>query len=76
MEPCRKSGGPPPKAKYYSVTDRAQYCEGKVKRTPGRGVKEYLKPCVYKQWKYYQMYNRVLFVERSGELLLLARLIT
>ena len=28
-------GGPPPKAKYYSVTDREQYREGKVKRTPG-----------------------------------------
>ena len=35
VEPCGKSGGPPPKAKYYSVTDRAQYREGKVKRTPG-----------------------------------------
>ena len=34
-EPCGKSGGPPPKAKYYSVTDRAQYREGKVKSTPG-----------------------------------------
>ena len=22
-KPCRKSGGPPPKAKYYQVTDRA-----------------------------------------------------
>ena len=28
-----------------------QYREGKVKRTPVRGVKEYLKPCAYKQWK-------------------------
>ena len=28
-------GGPPPKAKYYPVTDSAQYREGKVKRTPG-----------------------------------------
>ena len=35
VKPCRKSGGPPPKAKYYLVTDRAQYREGKVKRTPG-----------------------------------------
>ena len=34
-EPCGKRGGPPSKAKYYLVTDRAQYREGKVKRTPG-----------------------------------------
>ena len=30
-----KPGGPPPKPKYYPVTDREQYREGKVKRTPG-----------------------------------------
>ena len=30
-----------------------QYREGKVKSTPVRGVKEYLKPCIYKQWKHY-----------------------
>ena len=35
VEPCGKLGGPPPKAKYDSVTDSAQYCEGTVKRTPG-----------------------------------------
>ena len=35
VEPCGKSGGPPPKAKYSSVTDSAKYCEGTVKRTPG-----------------------------------------
>ena len=35
VEPCRKERGPPRKAKYSSVTDRAKYCEGKVKRTPG-----------------------------------------
>ena len=28
-------GGPPSKPKYYLVTDREEYCEGKVKRTPG-----------------------------------------
>ena len=32
---CGKQGGPPPKAKYYLVTDREEYREGKVKRTPG-----------------------------------------
>ena len=26
-----------------------EYREGKVKRTPGRGVKENLKPCAYKR---------------------------
>ena len=30
-----KMGGPPSKPKYYPVTDREEYCEGKVKRTPG-----------------------------------------
>ena len=28
-----------------------QYREGKVKRTPVRGVKQYLKPHAYKQWE-------------------------
>ena len=28
-----------------------EYREGKVKSTPVRGVKENLKPCVYKRWK-------------------------
>ena len=35
VKPDGKLGGPPPKAKYYLVTDREQYREGKVKRTPG-----------------------------------------
>ena len=30
-----KTGGPSSKPKYSLVTDREQYCEGKVKRTPG-----------------------------------------
>ena len=38
-------------------------------------MKENLKPCVYKLWNTVKV-DRVLFVERSGELLLLARLIT
>ena len=33
-KPGGKTGGPPPKAKYYLVTDREQYREGKVKITP------------------------------------------
>ena len=34
VKPDLKQGGPPPKAKYYLVTDSEQYREGKVKRTP------------------------------------------
>ena len=30
-----------------------QYREGTVKRTPVRGVKQHLKPYVYKQWEHY-----------------------
>ena len=41
--------GPSRKAKYYRETDSAQYREGKVKRTPNRGVKETLKSCAYKR---------------------------
>ena len=39
-------------------------------------MKENLKPCVYKLWNNYDKLNRVLFVERSGELPVLARLST
>jgi hypothetical protein len=30
-----------------------QYREGKVKRTPVRGVKKYLNPSIYKQWDHH-----------------------
>ena len=30
-----EDGGPSSKPKYYSVTDSEEYCEGKVKSTPG-----------------------------------------
>ena len=30
-----KMGGPSSKPKYYLMTDSEQYCEGKVKSTPG-----------------------------------------
>ena len=46
-------GGPSSKAKYLPATDSEEYREGKVKSTPSRGVKEYLKPCVYKLWEGY-----------------------
>ena len=35
VKPCGKQEGPSSKPKYYLVTDREEYCEGKVKRTPG-----------------------------------------
>ena len=38
-KPGLKQGGPPSKAKYGSMTDSEEYREGKVKRTPVRGVK-------------------------------------
>ena len=37
-----------------------QYREGKVKSTPVRGVKEYLKPYAYKQWEGYGRSNAVM----------------
>ena len=52
VKPGVKQGGPPPKAKYYLLTDREEYREGKVKKkNPWRGVKENLKPYAYKQWE-------------------------
>lgn len=33
------------------MTDSEKYREGKVKRTPARGVKENMKPLAYKQWE-------------------------
>ena len=46
-------GGPPPKAKYYLVTDSEQVPRGNGEKNPGRGVKKNLKPYVYKQTKHY-----------------------
>ena len=34
-----------------------QYREGKVKSTPVRGVKKYLKPYAYKQWEGYDVWS-------------------
>ena len=33
-EPGGKPGGPPPKPKYYLMTDSEKYSDGKLKRTP------------------------------------------
>ena len=46
---CGKLGGPPSKAKYSWRPIVNEYREGKVKSTPVRGVKQYLKPRAYKQ---------------------------
>ena len=35
VKPGGNMGGPPSKPKYYPVTDSGEYCEGKVKSTPG-----------------------------------------
>ena len=39
VEPCGKQGGPPSKAKHSWRPIVNKYREGKVKRTPVRGVK-------------------------------------
>ena len=44
--------GPSRKAKYYLVTDSEAVPWGKGEKDPGRGVKENLKPYVYKQIKF------------------------
>ena len=66
------AGGPSPKAKYDLMTDSEQVPWGKGEKNPGRGVKENLKPYVYKRRKRYS--DLVLFVERAGELRCVARL--
>ena len=47
-ESRRNLPGPSGKAKYSLVTDSEQVPCGKGEKHPGRGVKEYLKPCAYK----------------------------
>ena len=70
-----KERGPSRKAKYYLVTDSGAVPWGKVEKNPGRGVKKNLKPYVYDQMESQEL-DIVLFVERSGELLYMARLNT
>ena len=40
-----KPGGPPSKPEYSPMTDSAPVPRGKGEKHPGRGVKQYLKPC-------------------------------
>ena len=64
-------GGPPPKAKYYPVTDSGQYREGKVKRTPGGEWNRNWNPVLTSSRS---ASDGVLFVERANELWCAARL--
>ena len=68
-----KERGPSRKAKYYLVTDSERVPWGKGEKDPGRGVKENLKPYVYKQIERFKARYRT-FCERSSELLYVARL--
>ena len=51
VKPCGKLGGPPSKAKNFQRPIAHKYREGKVKSTPTRGVKQFMKPDAYKQWE-------------------------
>ena len=68
-----KPGGPPSKPKYYPMTDSEEYCEGKVKRTPGGEWKRTWNLMFTSTQSTFRC-DVVLFVERSGELLYAARL--
>ena len=68
-------GGPPSKPKYYLMTDSEEYCEGKVKRTPG-GEWNRTWNLMFTSTQSTLRCDVVLFVERSGELLYAARLST
>ena len=67
VESAGKTGGPPSKPKYYLMTDSGEYCEGKVKRTPGGEWKRTWNP-MFTSTQSTLMCDVVLFVERSGEL--------
>ena len=51
VESAGNTGGPPSKPKYYPVTDSGAVLWRKGEKNPGRGVKQNLKPCVYKHIK-------------------------
>ena len=51
VESVGKIGGPPSKPKYYPMTDSGAVLWRKGEKNPGRGVKENLKPYVYKHTK-------------------------
>ena len=49
VKSCLNLPEPSGKAKYVERPIAYEYCEGKVKRTSKRGVKENLKPSAYKR---------------------------
>ena len=59
-----KMGGPPSKPKYYPVT--IEKSTVKERWTPGRGVKENLKPCAYKHRDSWSTGHRRVFGRRSA----------
>ena len=52
VESGKKMGGPPSKPKYYLMTDSGEVLWRKGEKNPGRGVKQNLKPYVYKHSKH------------------------
>ena len=52
VESGEKTGGPPSKPKYYLMTDSGAVLWRKGEKNPGRGVKQNLKPYVYKHTKH------------------------
>ena len=52
VESVGNTGGPPSKPKYYLMTDSGAVLWRKGEKNPGRGVKENLKPYVYKHTKH------------------------
>ena len=70
-----KPGGPPSKPKYYPVTDSEAVPWGKGEKNPGRGVKRTWN-LVFTSTQSTLTCDVVLFVERSGEFILVARLRT
>ena len=61
VESCLNHRGPSRKAKDCGRPIVDQYREGKVGSTPGRGVKQNLKPFVYKRWERKRLCDRVPF---------------
>ncbi len=51
VKSCLKMGDHPPSLSTPQRPIANQYREGKVKSTPTRGVKQFLKPDAYKQWE-------------------------
>ena len=68
-----KEGGPSSKPKYYLMTDSEAVPWGKGEKNPGRGVKR-IWNLVFTSRQRALRLDVVLFVERSGELIYVARL--